>query len=804
MRNIRIGKDFDIKWRVFRKEGDTRSPYEFQDDVKLKLVSSYGSREVTGWTIDGNMLSWTFRGKDQKYIGPYQLVLIENDGNDGMVTVDICDAFNLVAHSCQETGAADNGDVVVETVELYSDVIFAPLRTIDDFLSNESVNPVENRVITEALKQKQGIIYDLETIRAGAAKGATALQQHQDISHLATKKEVTEGLSGKVDNINGKGLSTEDFTSAEKTKLAGLQNYDDSTIVAEIGKKQDKIADLQTIRDGAKKGATALQQHQDISHLATKIEVKAVDDKVTKLETNIESISPTPMVSVTYAELKTLRDNGELIPGMQYRITDYMTTTTQENTRSARHQFDVIVTADSINTLNEKARACKIDFDIENYKDAYCPSSFVSMIYLGTYEYKGKSYHRYEAEDRSFEILIDFLEVNDRANNRPLRCGCYPQYIKWSGEEDWSDGDGEEDVDFGHDPYISYFSGVKVEAWQIWYCLDNDRTRFAWADTENGRGVIYRMIDEHLNDVPYDFKNIQYKEKVTKGHKNIEFYEYGVTEWVYTFSCIKYDRETGETLSDIYDGSIVSPYGYMNDEGYYNTFVCNKIGPYYSWYDEDENYQNTGICKLNNIIMLGVVDVNIGVGEGLPSALCCSHNEIGDQCNSIRISKNNYFNKIGGNCSSIRIMASCRQNTIDGDCHDIYLREGNRWHNIGRYCTYITIDEQGDNIKIGSNGFYINIGLNAYHITIGGNCRNIDLLKNQINMKYITIGDGCANLVFNAPVDGNSFAVSYYHIDGSVGGEEIDLYRNRGHSTYITLNSNGDLMDLCLGDMSVS
>lgn len=56
----------------------------------------------------------------------------------------------------------------------------------------------------------------------------------------------------------------------------------------------------------------------------------------------------------------------------------------------------------------------------------------------------------------------------------------------------------------------TYFSGSTVNAWKIWYCLDNDTTRFAWADTTNGKGVIWRMIDEWNNDCPYDFKNILY------------------------------------------------------------------------------------------------------------------------------------------------------------------------------------------------------------------------------------------------------------------------------------------------------
>ena len=52
----------------------------------------------------------------------------------------------------------------------------------------------------------------------------------------------------------------------------------------------------------------------------------------------------------------------------------------------------------------------------------------------------------------------------------------------------------------------TYFTNAKLQGWQLWYCLDNDITRFAWADATNGKGVVYRMIDEFGNDCPYDFK----------------------------------------------------------------------------------------------------------------------------------------------------------------------------------------------------------------------------------------------------------------------------------------------------------
>lgn len=67
-------------------------------------------------------------------------------------------------------------------------IVWKPVSTaVDSALSDSSTNPVQNRIITQA-------------------------------------------LSLKVDKVEGKGLSTNDFTDADKTKLAGLENYDDTEI----------------------------------------------------------------------------------------------------------------------------------------------------------------------------------------------------------------------------------------------------------------------------------------------------------------------------------------------------------------------------------------------------------------------------------------------------------------------------------------------------------------------------------------------------------------------------------------------
>lgn len=125
----RIGKDFNVIWSVFKIVNGQRQPYELEGkNVMLILVSPYGSQApVEGWTAIGNVVQWTFRGKDQKFVGTYRLILVENAGSYGMVTVDSCDAFALVAHSCEESGG-DASTVVIESIQLESEVTLTPLR----------------------------------------------------------------------------------------------------------------------------------------------------------------------------------------------------------------------------------------------------------------------------------------------------------------------------------------------------------------------------------------------------------------------------------------------------------------------------------------------------------------------------------------------------------------------------------------------------------------------------------------------------------------------------------------------------
>lgn len=53
---------------------------------------------------------------------------------------------------------------------------------------------------------------------------------------------MTTELSKKVDKVEGKQLSTEDYTTAEKEKLAGLKNYDDTSLRNELQQTETGVA----------------------------------------------------------------------------------------------------------------------------------------------------------------------------------------------------------------------------------------------------------------------------------------------------------------------------------------------------------------------------------------------------------------------------------------------------------------------------------------------------------------------------------------------------------------------------------
>jgi hypothetical protein len=99
-----------------------------------------------------------------------------------------------------------------------------------------------------------------------------------DLSNYYTKAETDSKVSGKVDKITGKGLSTNDYTTAEKSKLASLSNYDDTELRSLIGNTYTK-SEVDVKIDEAVTGGSV-----DLTNYYTKAETDSkVSDKVDKV-----------------------------------------------------------------------------------------------------------------------------------------------------------------------------------------------------------------------------------------------------------------------------------------------------------------------------------------------------------------------------------------------------------------------------------------------------------------------------------------------------------------------------------------
>lgn len=153
---IRIGKDFNVFWAIHKIVDGQRQPYDLEGKkLQLYYRTSYGKVEVANWKVNSNSIEWRFRGKEQKYVDDYELILVENADQDGMVTVDTCNAFTLVAHSCEERiNEAEN--IIIEVVTLESDVALAPVvKEVGGGASEEDIQEIKNDIVDLQLKDVQ-------------------------------------------------------------------------------------------------------------------------------------------------------------------------------------------------------------------------------------------------------------------------------------------------------------------------------------------------------------------------------------------------------------------------------------------------------------------------------------------------------------------------------------------------------------------------------------------------------------------------------------------------------------------------
>ena len=332
-----------------------------------------------------------------------------------------------------------------------------------------------------------------------------------------------------------------------------------------------------------------------------------------------------------------------------------------------------------------------------------------------------------------------------------------------------------------------YFTDANLNAWKVWYCLDNDTTRFQWADTENGKGVIWRMIDEWQNDCPYDFKNVQFKRYCVyddSPHGELEaldgqYYGYNGDMnnvhiddeddfvWAYTFTLI-------DENDDYVDYSIKKE-GALDTEtdwGYLNQFKkgrCeyNRIRHSYTAVTIDDQCYRT--LMLNNIVLISTISEDNGLSGEMQL------NEFGTGNYNMTVKDNPEKNVFGNKCYN-NIVGSyantfgngCWYNTFGNDCNSNTFGNGFQYNTFGNGCWYNTF---------GNYFSWNTFGNNCRYITVHNGVRYVEVLGGNTDSAYVQ----------------NTQILNGTHGSDSSNRLQISFQQNADYCQYAGLNSSGNL-----------
>lgn len=99
MKKVRIGKDITFTWTI-TTNGES-SPLTGRN-LTLFIIDPHKKKMERQFTIDGNTITFKFKGTEQKTLGDYSLELWENLNLEGQTVCDNLNAFTLVSSTNNE------------------------------------------------------------------------------------------------------------------------------------------------------------------------------------------------------------------------------------------------------------------------------------------------------------------------------------------------------------------------------------------------------------------------------------------------------------------------------------------------------------------------------------------------------------------------------------------------------------------------------------------------------------------------------------------------------------------------------
>ena len=176
MRKVRIGNDINVRWEV---KTDGQAVSLEGKALKLYVRSAYRKEEITTFTVEGCVVSFTYPASMQRITGARAVIL--EDATEGAPRRTVCadQAFTLVAHSCEES----DDDVEFEDfmVSLQSNVLIGKpgLSAYEVWLSEGNTGTLEDWYAF-LRKPATDIAADVAEAEAERKTAETARQKAED------------------------------------------------------------------------------------------------------------------------------------------------------------------------------------------------------------------------------------------------------------------------------------------------------------------------------------------------------------------------------------------------------------------------------------------------------------------------------------------------------------------------------------------------------------------------------------------------------------------------------------------------
>ena len=216
MKIIRKGNDVHISWTITRYN----EPESFEGkDIKVFLIDKLENPQIFDYSIEDNIISGTFLGKNQSTNGTYRLLLVENYNQEDMITLDYIDCFCLSNKLKNQTsnGSDATSNINTEVISVGSDINVGSAGDLTAYAKKTYVDAliaqVEGEIPTKVsqLTNDRGYLTEHQSLEGYATEqwveNKHYLTQHQDISGKANTADLAAvATSGSYNDLSNKPI----------------------------------------------------------------------------------------------------------------------------------------------------------------------------------------------------------------------------------------------------------------------------------------------------------------------------------------------------------------------------------------------------------------------------------------------------------------------------------------------------------------------------------------------------------------------------------------------------------------------